>query len=363
MTKITSQKQIVALSKKLMRIPSTEHNITAQEQVLKEIVTVFKKNFFVREYEFGGNPAIVLSTSKGKKTDIILSGHMDVAAGDEKIFEPYEKGSKLFGRGSYDMKASLVACIFAARDYVLNGGKKDIAILITTDEEVSGYGTQMLLEKEKYQADFAFIPDGGHESGVVLQQKGFLQLKVTLAGKSSHAAEQWKGKNPLDQIQILKSAVEKIYSGPTENNQWKTSAVITKIESSNSLNQIPQFVDVYIDIRYTKPTDVKKIISLIKKKIGINSMIAVVAENGMFLSDKNNHYVQMLVKTMSEYIKKDIVFVNENGTSDAIFFTEHSIPASLYRPKGGKPHQDGEWIDMKSLYTMYQVMRKFLQIS
>ncbi len=49
--------------------------------------------------------------------------------------------------------------------------------------------------------------------------------------------------------------------------------------------------------------------------------------------------------------------VAENGTSVAVFFTEHGIPASIFRPKGGNPHQKGEWVDMNSVIhcTVYWV--------
>lgn len=312
---------------------------------------------------FGGNPALVLSTTKKKKVDIIVSGHMDVVPGDVSLFKPQEKGTKLLGRGSYDMKASLVASIFAVRDYRKNGGNKDIAILVTTDEEISGYGTRMLLEKEKYQAGFAFIPDGGHDSGIVLQQKGFIQLKVTIDGKSAHAMEQWKGENPLSKVLSLNQCIDNVFPGPTEDDQWKTSIVNTKIETTNSLNQIPEEAMVYFDIRYIDPSDVKKIIKLIKKEIGVKSTIDVVAENGMFFSEQKNSYVQMLAKVLGEHIKKEVSFVRENGTSDAIFFTEHGIPASLFRPKGGSPHQSGEWVDMDSVYSLYCILGEFFECS
>lgn len=363
MKKITTQKQIIALSKKLIKILSIDGRIDEQMACLEQLISVFGNDFHVKKYEFGGNPALVLSTTKRKKVDLIVSGHMDVVPGGVSLFKPEEKGTKLFGRGAYDMKVALVASIFAVRDYRKNGGDKEIAIFITTDEEVSGYGTQMLLEKEKYQADFAFIPDGGHDTGIVLNQKGFIQLKVTLEGKSVHAMEQWKGKNPLSKISPLNQCIENAFPGPTEDDQWKTSIVNTKIETTNSLNQIPEEAIVYFDIRYIDPADVKKIIKLIKKEIGEKSTIDVVAENGMFFSEQKNPYVQILAKVISEHVKKEISFVRENGTSDAVFFTERGIPASLFRPKGGNPHQNGEWVDMNSVYSLYCILSEFFERS
>lgn len=57
-----------------------------------------------------------------------------------------------------------------------------------------------------------------------------MQLKVTVEGKSAHSSEQWKGKNPLSKIFSISKSLEKEFPGPTEDNQWQTSAVNTKIE-------------------------------------------------------------------------------------------------------------------------------------
>jgi len=363
MLHITSPQHIVDLSKKLMSLPSFEDDIKAQKKCIDLLAKTFKKDFHTRVYTFKGHPALVMSTTKKKKVDLIFSGHIDVVAAPEKLFSPQLKGDKLFGRGAYDMKAALVSCVYAARDYRAAGGTQDIAIMITTDEEVSGYSTQQLLEKHGYRARFAFIPDGGYDAGVVLRQKGFAQFKVVFNGKSAHASEQWNGDNPIGKVHKLCRKIESVFPGPKKKDQWQTSVVPTRLETHGSLNQIPEHATVYFDVRYVQDQDLKKVSQLLKKEVGKKGKVEMIAQNGMFKAEEKNPYVQVLLSVLQGSTQKKVSFMYENGTSDAIFFTEHGVPAALYRPVGGGAHQDGEWVSVKSLYDMYRVMSQFLLAS
>ncbi|MEY3784415.1 MAG: hypothetical protein RLZZ230_737 [Candidatus Parcubacteria bacterium] len=357
----TSKEQIIELTKALLAFESTESNVKEQHACIDLLEKKFCNDFFITRHEFLGRPALVMSTTKKKMVKVIFSGHIDVVPGKKSLFKPTVKGSKLFGRGSYDMKAGVVASIYAAVDYRKNGGTKDVAIMLTSDEETSGYSSRMLLQEKGYRAEFAFLPDGGTDVGIVLKQKGFMQIKVTVNGKSAHAAYVWEGDNALTKVLRLQEAIKEAFHDPDENEQWRTSVVLSKVETSNSLNQVPGSATSYFDIRYINNKDPRIIISLIKKILGSKSTVEVLVENGMFASKENNHYVKTLASILHKKTKKPISFVNENGTSDAIFFTEHGIPAALYRPKGGDQHQDGEWVDINSLFDMYEVLFQFLE--
>lgn len=357
----TTKQELIELSKKLISLESTERNIPAQRECLDLLVETFGKDMTVQRYEFRGHPALVLATSERKTFDVIFSGHVDVVHGDKDLFKPVVREGRLFGRGAYDMKAGLVACLCAARDHKKNGGTKEVGVLVTSDEETSGYGTQTLLNTEGFGADFAFIADGGDEKSIVLKQKGFLQVKVTAPGKSAHASETWKGDDPFVKIFRAYQAVVKEFPGPNANDQWQTSVALTRISSNNSLNQIPERADGYFDIRFVTNADPDRITKILLKAAGKGSVIETVAENAMFLSDGSNPYTRTLVSVLRERSKKKVSFMNENGTSDAVFFTEHGIPAALFRPKGGAAHQQGEWVDTDSLYLMYEVLGDLLE--
>jgi len=356
-----TQRAIVSFAKKLMEIPSTEENISAQKKCLSLITEEFGGDFFVQEYLFKKHPALVLSTTKNKEADIILSGHTDVVSGPQELFVSEVSGSILSGRGAYDMKAALVACMYAVQEYKAKGGPLDIAVLITSDEETSGYGTQQLLQKNGYRSKFALIPDGGSETNIVLRQKGFLQCKVTLEGVSAHASDPWKGTNPIENIQHICEKMKSAYPIPTEEHQWQTSVIPTRVETEGDLNQIPNSAAVYFDVRYVETKDYEKVLDILKEEAGKNGQVEIIAENGIFLVEEHDPFVQQLRDSIKRISGKETSFAHENGTSDAIFFAEKGIPVALFRPEGGGAHQDSEWVNTNSLFQMYEVVGDFLE--
>jgi succinyl-diaminopimelate desuccinylase len=353
-------KDILGLSSALIRFRSTENDTDAQQRCIDAIVDSFKDTFNVKRYDINDHPAIVLSANNAKDVDIIISGHIDVVNGDDEVFSPIVAGDKLYGRGAYDMKASLAACLYAAADYVKNGGKKKIAIMITADEESGGAGTQFLLKHEKYTGELAIITDGGSDSQIVLKQKGVLHIKVAINGTSAHGAYPWLGENAIIKAHKLYETLIQEYLQPHHNDQWKTSITLSRIESSNSINQVPGTAYMYLDIRYTDHKNYEDIIDKIIEYTGQENSVQIMTKLGLFYSDTKNPYIQQLAKSMETVNDKKVTFEYENGASDAVFFTDNNIPAALFRPTGGHPHRNDEWVSISSLHNTYKIILNFL---
>lgn len=101
-----------------------------------------------------------------KGRSLILNGHIDVVPTgpldmwDTPPFEPHIEGDWLYGRGSGDMKAGLVANIFAL-DALKRLGYQPAAtvhVQSVTEEECTGNGALSALNRG-YRADAAIIPE------------------------------------------------------------------------------------------------------------------------------------------------------------------------------------------------------------
>ena len=355
-----TQEQIVEATMCLVNFKTTADQLQEQKQCLAKIAEMFRDDFQATFYTFYGHPALVLRTQEEKTSDIILSGHIDVVHGDEKLFSVRREGDILYGRGVYDMKGPLIAALFGVRDAVRANAKKSVMVLITADEETSGRGTQALLSKEGYRGGFALIPDGGDKDHIITAQKGFAQFAITIRGTSTHASRPWEGANPIIKATDFVNAIKERYTDPVSADDWKTSVVPTKINSGTILNQIPNSTTVYFDMRYVSEQDPQALISWINKTFKDDVVVEVVAENGMFKVDEDDPKIRKLQRIIGEQTDVTPVFSRECGTSDAIFFSEHGIPAALFRPEGGGAHADGEWVNIKSLHVVYRVAYEYL---
>lgn len=154
-----------------------------------------------------------LKGSGGGKS-LILNGHIDTMPyGDRESWkhDPFLGeviDGKLYGLGSVDMKASLVAMI-AAVDVIVNSGvqlKGDLILQSVVDEEGGGNGTLAAVERG-YKADGAIV---GEPTSLNIQpaHMGFLFHEIKVKGKSLHSSQLWNGVNAIEKAMNIFSAIK-----------------------------------------------------------------------------------------------------------------------------------------------------------
>ncbi|HPO06318.1 MAG TPA: M20/M25/M40 family metallo-hydrolase, partial [Candidatus Gracilibacteria bacterium] len=184
----------------LIKIKSWAENSQGLEEVINLVEKYLQKNIsglYLKKFLHKGKPSLVASFYDTKEFDLILNGHLDVVPGSAEIFNLKTEENLLKGRGVYDMKMGGYMMIKVMQE--LQAQKPNIALMLTTDEEVGGEnGVRYLLEQEKYRAKVVFIPDGS--SGLDYLGKGIINLKVATKGISAHSAYPWRGENALDKL-------------------------------------------------------------------------------------------------------------------------------------------------------------------
>ncbi|MEM8989456.1 MAG: ArgE/DapE family deacylase [Pseudomonadota bacterium] len=153
------------------------------------------------------NTVNVVATHTPRATlgrSLVLNGHIDVVpAGPLDMwsappFQPHANGDWLYGRGAGDMKAGVVANIFAL-DALRRIGKQPAATVYlqsVAEEESTGNGALSCLLRG-YTADAALIPeptDGTLTRGNV----GVIWFKITVRGHPVHVREAGSGANAIE---------------------------------------------------------------------------------------------------------------------------------------------------------------------
>ncbi len=125
---------------------------------------------------------------------LAFCSHSDTVPGQEvdwPAFEPEIKDSKLYGRGSCDMKGPLAATIVAASQIDPKKLKKPIYILITADEEIGLLGAKHVTEKsemlKKDRPMYGVIAEPT-EMIPVYAHKGGAGATVTSHGVAAHSS-------------------------------------------------------------------------------------------------------------------------------------------------------------------------------
>jgi acetylornithine deacetylase len=130
----------------------------------------------------------------GGGPSLMLYAHIDTV-GIEEMEDPFGaavQNGRLYGRGSYDMKGGLAACLAAVK--LLRDGKRrlrgDLVICAAADEETESRGMADLLQVVKTDAAIVTEPT---ELAVYVAHKGFCWIEVETRGRAAHGSRYQEG--------------------------------------------------------------------------------------------------------------------------------------------------------------------------
>lgn len=317
-----------------------------------DIVKNELNNYYIKEYLINNYKNLVISNTEDKNLDIIFCAHMDVVPNDE--YKATVNEDKLYGRGSFDMKSGLSVIISLLKNNMTN---KKIAFIITSDEEIGGFCCKEILKN--YSASLAVIPDAGKDFELIVEEKGLLQLEIISKGINAHASEPYNGENAIVKLFNIYNELLKIYKIPKSKDEFITSINLSKINGGTSINLVPDKASMVLDIRFTKEDTIEDIINNIKN-ISNDIEIKILDSGPTFYVDHNLEIVQNFINDASKILKQDVKIEKCVATSDAIYFSEKNIPTILINPKGDNWHKNDEYVEIESLYTLYQIFKTLI---
>ncbi len=137
---------------------------------------------------------------------LVLNGHVDVVpAGERRLWSvpPFEatlRGSRVYGRGSADMKGGLLCALFALRALRDAGVELAGSVLVQSvvGEEDGGLGT-LAAVRRGHTGDGAIVLE---PTGLIVApaQAGAFNFRVTVPGRAAHGALRAEGVDPIDRF-------------------------------------------------------------------------------------------------------------------------------------------------------------------
>jgi len=224
----------IALTQKLIALPSQRNQegraqafmaalLEARGYRVEEVVT---DSAALRDHpgfspisEHASHVPSIVATHEPRRVkgrSLILNGHIDVVPeGPHEMwttppYEPRLEGDWLYGRGSGDMKAGLIATV-AALDALRRLGYQPAArvhVQSVVEEECTGNGALACLVAG-YTADAAIIPEP-EDDKLVRANLGVLWFEVAISGRPVHVREAGSGVNAIDAAHRVAASLRKI---------------------------------------------------------------------------------------------------------------------------------------------------------
>jgi len=303
----------------------------------KKLSSIGFKCKIIKSKGTGPKPALNLYAKFGNsKPHINFLGHTDVVANliNWKIppFKAVVKNGYLNGRGSQDMKGGIACFISAISKFIKNKKfKGSISIIITADEETTGYGCPAVvkyLRKKGEKIDFAIVgePSSNKSVGdeIRIGRRGSMNGIVTVYGKSGHSAFLGSFRNPCT---ALGKIIAKLKSSSLDNGTKfmpPSNLEFTKMNVDNlSENVVPQSASAKFNVRFNskhKSASLKKklskIINAVAKKEKCKTKIEYRVSGEAFYT-KPNKEIYMVKKIVKKVTGNSAKLNCRGGTSDS----------------------------------------------
>lgn len=349
---------LAVILQKLVSFQTEAENLAEKSSCFEMLTTeLLGKKLYLKEYTSDGSPAVVFTTTPTRSPKLLLVAHLDVVPASPKQYALKEKQGKLYGRGVYDMKFAAACYLKLVEELQSELDKYDFGIMFTSDEEVGGDGIKNLLEAG-YSADVCLLPDGGDNWKIESGSNGLWITKLISNGKSAHGSRPWEGDCAINRLMDVLSEVRDLFGALNHN---KSSLTISQISGGTAVNQVADYAEATLDMRFVNQNDYEKQRKALEK-IALHHKLDIqdLAQIDFFETDLTNPYIKSFLEIAGKIRGEAIHSTRSLGASDAHYFAKRGIPTILIRPDGGGPHSDEEWIDKAGLEEFYKVLKAFV---
>ncbi len=305
----------------------------------------------------------------GGGRSLMLNAHMDTVgvAGMTDPFDPREEDGKVYGRGAYDMKGSIAACM-GAFQAILNSSTTlsgDLLLTLSADEEYASIGTQDLVKK--YTADAVIVTEPT-ELSICLAHKGMFWLQIDVQGRAAHGSLYDEGIDANMQMGHLLGALSSYanellerkphpLAGPPSmhastlngGSEWSMYAAQSTLQlerrlvpGENSDAVLQEYLQILDQVKREHPDfDAKASLQMVREPYAI---------------EKDSPIVECLQTAAAKVTGSPPAVSGKGFWMDSALFGAAGIPAVIIGPAGGGAHAAVEWVDLESVYQLTDIL-------
>lgn len=230
--------------------------------------------------ENGQKANLLARIGPADKPGIVLSGHTDTVPVEDQNwstdpFKLIKNGSRLYGRGTSDMKSFLAICTALAPEFAEAKLAAPIYLAMSYDEELGCLGVPSMISKlaELPVKPAACIVGEPSEMQVLMAHKGVNVFETTITGREAHSSQTDQGASAIAAAAELISFLNRVADemrergDPTKvfERDGYTSINIGLIQGGTALNIIPRTCKFVWEYRHLPGTDGKEIITRFRK--------------------------------------------------------------------------------------------------
>ena len=191
----------------------------------------------------------LLARWPGRGRPVMLLGHFDTVwpVGTLERMPPRREGDRLYGPGTFDMKAGIAIALSAIGALRATGtAHPPLTAFFSTDEEIGSATSRALIEAEARQCAAVFVLEPALPGGALkTARKGCGEYTLTVHGIAAHAGlDPGKGVSAIHELAALITAIEHLQDLPRG-----ISVNVGMISGGTRPNVVAEEAHARIDVR------------------------------------------------------------------------------------------------------------------
>jgi acetylornithine deacetylase len=303
----------------------------------------------------------ILKGSGGGKS-LMLNAHYDTV-GVEGMDDPFSaavRDGKMFGRGAYDMKASLAAQMAGVK--ALSGAKLrgDVVIAAVADEEYGSLGTMDLIQHIKTDAAIVTEPTAVQ---ICLAHKGYLWIEVETKGRAAHGSRFEQGIDANMRMGRFLAELDRLEQDlrarPPHPLVGPPSLHAAMLHGGDGLSTYAASCKLQIE-RRTVPgeteSQVVRELQSIVDRLSLDATVRAYFVRDPFEVPRDASIVRALDRASRNVLGSTPNYMGDTPWMDAALLQAAGIETVVMGPAGGGAHAAVEWVEMESVAQMAAIL-------
>lgn len=365
--------ELVDLIQRLVAINSINPDLvpgSAGEMEIARFVAGWLENaglqVTLEEITPGRANVIAVARGRGGGQALMLNAHTDTVGvtGMENPFEARLDGNRLYGRGAYDMKASLAAIMVAGARAAQKSLAGNVIITAVCDEEYASIGTKQVADN--WTADAAIITEAT-ALDVCIAHKGFIWLEITTTGRAAHGSRPDRGVDAIVKMGKVLTALERhgfsLLNSPSHPLLNSGSIHASLISGGQELSSYPERCVLQVERRTVPGESVETVTEEMEMLLNeirerdpdFRAGCRVTLSRDAFEVSPD----EPIVKTVRAHAKdvrgSDPALIGVPFWMDSALLSAAHIPTVIFGPDGEGAHAVDEWVDIDSVVKCLEV--------
>ena len=314
-----------------------------------------------------GRPSVVVrAPGRGGGRTLLLCGHLDTVnvEGMTDPHTPRIDGDRLYGRGAYDMKASVAASLIACRDALQLELDGDVVVAAVADEEHASLGVQEVLAS--VGADLAIVTEPT-ELALVVAHRGFAWFEIEVTGRAAHGSRPHLGVDAIVKTGPILTALGRLdtaLESPTHPLLGRASVHASQIAGGEELSSYPGTCVLGIE-RRTLPGEsqaaLEAELEMLLDACRVEDDELVVATRTLLVREpfevaQDAEIVRVVSEAAAETLGAAPRVEGASYWADAAFIGAAGIPTVMFGPSGAGAHELKEWVSLSETEAVARVL-------